>query len=174
MNTMKRSIAILLSVVSLFIMLSSCGRLSDDVYMFADLEECRIMAADESMQPYVTVYESPEKDKKLKELKYADFFACYYASDDLEFELFAYEFEEADAAKEYFAYMVGHNSPYDTDYLKSSGTFSYHSIVISGNMAYTVYTKASSQGMLNELLGDWFTQKVVYSDSKWQLQPTDE
>lgn len=174
MKTIKRAISILLIAFCLLMILTSCGRLSSDVYMFADLEECHAIAADESIQACLTIYESPEKDKHIKELEYVDFFACYYASDDLEFELFAYQFAEADAASVYFSNVVGRKSTYGTDFLKSAGMFSYHGIVISDNMAYAVYSKPSSESNLNELLGDWFTQKVVYSDGKGQLQPKGE
>lgn len=174
MNIFRRLVVVLLLFVSFSLMLSACGTLSPDVYMFNDLEECRNMAADESIQMYLSIYESPEKDKHVKGLEYVDFFACYYESDDLEFELFAYQFEEADASKEYFASVVGRQCTYDTDFLKSAGMLSYKGIVISGNMAYTVYSKPSSENKLNELLGDWFTQKVVYSNGQGQLQTKGE
>lgn len=132
------------------------------------------MAADESIQAYLTVYESPEQDKYLKELNYDNFFACKYSSDDLEFELFAYQFQEMDSAKEYFNHIAGHKATDDTDFLKSAGMTSYKSVVISGNTAYAVYSKRSDVDKLNELLGYWFTNEVVFFNGQAHLQPKDK
>ena len=91
----------------LFLLTISCGKRSTDVYIFEDINECSNISNLTYSNGYVIEYENPNDDKYLKNLVYNDFYVAVYESEELRFEIFAYEFDSYESAKKYFKNATG-------------------------------------------------------------------
>ena len=93
-----------------------------------------------------------------------------YKSDSLQYEIFAYEFEDSDSALKYYVNVTGQTSyekklPLDdTDENKllsaSSGMSSYRLIVVYKNMAYQIIAPKQYKSELHGLLSSTFSIKI--------------
>ena len=94
-----------------------------------------------------------------------------YESEKLKFEIFAYEFEDADSALRYYINVTGQKSyeqklplsSYDENKLlsASSGMFSYSLIVVYKNMAYQINAPKQYKNEIIEMLSTTFSIKVM-------------
>ena len=138
----------------------SCNHGSIDYYIFSDLSEVKKLESSEQLGVTVVKLSSPDGDKNLGDLKYNDFFAADYNSEELNFRIFAYEFENSDIAKEYFKNIKGSNDGLETNFLASWSLFGFSLTVIDENKAYSAYTSVAQAETLKGFLGELFSVKL--------------
>lgn len=159
---MKKILRYIIAVITLLIMsavICSCGPGIMDFYIFSDIDECNNIEAFKSEDATITIYDSPDLDKNLGDLAYNDFFAAYYDSNELKFEIFAYEFVDSDSAKEYFTKVTGKKS-LETNFSASGGMTKYRVIVIDEYRVYCAYTSLKDSEDLKLFLGEIFSKKI--------------
>lgn len=158
----KILIGVLILVLSC---LCACGIEPLDVHIFADINECQRIQTLMTMDAELKVFTSPQEDKHLKDLEYQEFFGCEYSSEELAFELFAYEFANGDTAITYFKNATGKENNPNPTFSNSSAMGVYDSVVVNGNKAYSVRCKATQKEKVTEFLNGIFTAEVAGSDS---------
>ena len=146
--------------------LMSCAYTIPEVYIFNDITECSTVKTKTSAEVQVEIYQNPSKDLYLKDLGYNSFFGCFYISREIKFEIFAYEFVDSETAKDYFTQVTGKNDELSTNFSSISGSGRYRKIVINGKNAYTVYSSAKDSKAVNEFIGEIFTIKLDFNNSK--------
>lgn len=130
------------------------------IYIFNDIDECKNL--DDYFDRHVTIinHDSPKDDKNLGNLKYTSFFAADCLSSNIEFTIYAYEFESSDAAKMYFKNGTGINIEREKGYNASSGITTFKLFVFAQERAYTVYCKNGDSKELIKCLQNAFSEKV--------------
>ena len=139
----------------------SCGNKSMKYYIFSEITECNNFTIDKKGGAEIIEYDTPDDDRYLENMKYKNFFAAKYKSSEFEFEIFAYEFENSDSAKEYFKNATGRTSDLDTNFLSSGGITSQKIVVINFEKAYTLYTSADSSEQVKKFIGENFTIQIT-------------
>ena len=82
----------------------------NEYFIFQTIDECERLIPSDRTELIIERYVSPEKDKNLKNLSYESFFGMNFHSNELEYEIFAYEFVDSDSALEYYINVTGQNS----------------------------------------------------------------
>ena len=159
-NKAKLTVSFLLIFLLLF-SLCSCRTFEIDVNIFSNIEECKDIENLKSDNADVEIYDSTMEDKYLKNLKFQGSFGCKYTSDDLTFELFAYEFSSVDMAMSYFKNSTGKGNDPNPTFSDSSGAFLFERIVIKENKAYAVRCKKDEKEKLIDFLNSWFSVDVI-------------
>ena len=139
-----------------------------EYYIFENLEECENLISTDSENESFSKYNLPSDDKDLDNLSYNKFWGGEFKSDSLEYEIFAYEFEDNDLALKYYANVIGGGKNIDLSYqekhnglfLASSGITSYELVVISQNRAYKLIAPTRYIDEVSELLCKTFSQKI--------------
>ena len=165
MLVMHKIVKYAVSILTLVIccgMLSSCENRVPDIYIFENISECENIEEYKSDDAVVTIYDIPTDDKNLDDLEYDSFYAASYESDELDFEIFAYEFVDSDSAKEYFSKKTGIESVYSTMFLTSGGMTKYDIIVIDESRAYYAETSKEDEEDMNQLLSRVFSKKLEF------------
>jgi hypothetical protein len=93
-----------------FILVSStvsCFPGKPNVYIFNDISECENISFLKYENSILYRYENPSADTYLRKLSYVEYFAARYESNELEFEIFAYVFENSETAMQYFENVTG-------------------------------------------------------------------
>ena len=96
-----------------------------------------------------------------------EYFAARYESDELEFEIFAYVFENSETAMQYFENVTGKNDNLSVNFSISSGVgllgvSSSEIVVIDGKCAYTVFTPRNQLEETKRALGEIFSKKLDF------------
>ena len=140
----------LLLIFLLLFSLCSCKTIEIDVHMFSNIKECQVI---ESLNDNanVKIIASPDEDKYFKDLQFQNFFGCEYTSDDLTFELFAYEFSNADMAMSYFENSTGKGEDPNSTFCDSTGMLWFKRIVVKENKAYAVRCKKEYKEKMDKL-----------------------
>ena len=147
-------------IISLFIVVISLNTPPVNLHIFENIEECKLIESNASSDANIIKYDTPNKDLESLDLEYKDFYACKYISDDMEFEIFAYVFEDDSSAKEYFKNKTGKNQELSTNFSYSSGMSSFRGVVIDGNKAYCVLCKNKYKDKTLEFLNSVFKQQI--------------
>ena len=126
-------------------------------YIYADIGECQLIEERKHDDALVQRYDTPNKDKALKDLSYVNFYGAYYSSSELEFEIFAYEFHNKDDAKKYFNQVTGKDEQRDQSLSAGKGLTSYQQIVMDGENVYAAYSSSGNSEKLQEYLGTVFS-----------------
>ncbi len=147
-------------------LLSSCENRVPDIYIFENISECENIEKYKSDDAVVTICDTPNADKNLNELEYDSFYGSSYESDELDFEMFAYEFEDCDSAKEYFKKETGKIVADDTTFITSIGMSKYEIVVIDGCRAYFVETSKADREDLNLFLSRAFSKKLEFTNDR--------
>ncbi len=144
--------------------------LSHEYYIFQNISECEQLIPSDQSNAKIEIYNNVSNDKDLKDLSYKDFFSMNYQSDTLEYELFAYEFEDSDSALKYYVNATGQRiyekklpleSEDENNLLYASKGMSYYRIVvIHKNTAYQLIAPNRYQKEVNELLASSFSIKM--------------
>ena len=142
---------------------TACGTVEIDVHIFSDMSECYALEQEQSSDVTVDVFSSPEDDKYLKDCTYTDFFACEYTSNDVNFTLFSYEFSDESIAQKYFQYATGQDADSTSTFSNSTGMFQHKSVVINGNFAYRLQTKASEEEKVKDFINERFSVELYYA-----------
>ena len=141
-----------------------------EYYIFQDIEECENLIPTEQTDANVKRYDTPSRDKHLKSLPYDEFFGIKFKSNKLEYEIFAYEFQDMDSALNYYINVTGQKS-YEKNlplneqeenklFLASRGLTQYEVIVLFNNKAYKLTAPAKYDDEISDLLKNTFSQKV--------------
>ena len=163
---MKKYISLMLVGVMLFL----CGCTAiNDIHIFEDIQQCEgILENTEGAT--VKVLDDPSTDRHLKKLTYTAFWGCKYKSSTMSFTLYAYEFEDAAAANNYFEFTTGMSNERQWNFSTSAGMNWYEHIVIDGAKAYRITAPVSDQDDVLALINSVFT-KELYSNA--ETEPTD-
>ena len=144
-----------------------------DYYIFESIDECEELTPPGMTGVKVERYGTPAADKDRGRLKYDDFFGMNYISDELEFEIFAYEFPDSDTALKYFVNVTGMDSyekrlPLDADdennlFFSTKGMFRYTLVIVHQNKAYKLSAPTRCEDELDGLLSSVFSYKMPFS-----------
>ena len=153
-----------------FILVSSavsCFPGKPNIYIFNDISECENISFLKYENSILYRYENPSSDTYLRKLSYVEYFAARYESDELEFEIFAYVFENSETAMQYFENVTGKNDNLSVNFSISSGVgllgvSSSEIVVIDGKCAYTVFTPRNQLEETKRALGEIFSKKLDF------------
>ena len=161
--------ALFLGVVVAWFIYALLHPLPREYYIFQDIDECENLIPSDQADAHIDRYDTPDQDKSLKGLPYDRFFGMSFESSSLEYEIFAYEFEDADSALKYFVNVTGQNYeerlPLDEEdenilLSASSGMLQYQVVVVCRNRAYLLTAPNRYADEINELLGNTFSQEI--------------
>lgn len=140
--------------------------LGAEVRVFADLAECENIEAKKTDGAMVTVYDTSDKDKYRKGLDYNRFYGCHYDSDEMKFELFAYEFSTDQAAQEYFKNATGKTDEQTTNFSSSKGMTRFCRVVIHEKNAYVIECQNEYLDETTGYLSECFSLTLEQAKSK--------
>ena len=152
------SVFVVFGIVKIFYLNSSDGI---DCYMFASISECEKFESPNLTNGSFTKYNSPNDDTYLKSMQYASFYAGKYVSEELDFEIYAYQFNDVNDAKEYFKNATGKTINTDSSFSSSSGFRYYRLTAFDGVNAYTVIAEKSQLEEINNILNNVFSKKMT-------------
>ena len=165
------SIVFVILIVFTIQIFSSLTQTPDNFYIFNSISECEKLISVDKSNINVEIYDDNNKDENSKGLLYNGFFGMNYESEELKYEIFAYEFEDANSALKYYVNVTGQKnyenklplSSSDENKLlsASSGMFSYRLIVVCKNMAYQINAPKQYKNAIIELLSTIFSIKVA-------------
>ena len=132
--------------------------------MFHSVEECQQIEEITSTDVKCVQTYTADQDKKLKGLSYAAFFGGEFETADFSFEIFAYEFEDADAAKQYFANHTGKSLDLlgDASFTASSGIGGSSLVIFQGHNAYVIFTGVGDLKNVEALLAEVFSAELEF------------
>ena len=130
-------VAVFVLCILCFFSLISCNFARFNYYIFDDISECENITKTEYTNAKLSRYDTPINDNNLGNLEYLEFFGGCFSSDEIEFEIFAYEFKNTETTKQYFKNVTGKSTKLDSTYLHSSG-FGTRLIVTRFESAYVV------------------------------------
>lgn len=163
----KKIVCILLSV--LLFSLCGCGLNNDgsfELYIFENIEECQGIVENKTDDAIVTLMETPDNDKHLKDLSYSAFWGCEYKADDLEFTFYAYVFEDNDTANKYFRNVTGKKNDLEKNFSYSWSMNTPRLIVLSDNRIYKANTIGKYSDATINYLNAIFTEEIYQSREK--------
>lgn len=149
----------------LLISFFSCGFRKMDYYIFKDIEECEKIFSMNYDNAKFNHYETAENDEHLGALKYDTFFAGEFRSDELNFEIFAYQFDSDESAKSYFENVTGKSSSgLMSNFSHSGGITESQIVVIDSDRAYSIIMPTSEVESVQKMLEDVFSVKLDVSN----------
>lgn len=128
------------------------------ICIFADISECQAFELDAGAE---IKHLDDSKDTKLKGLEYKQKYLIEYDSDDMQFKLFAYEFESQELAQKYFKNCTSKDTNGKHNFSGSTNMISYDLEVVYENFAYRIDTKARCSSALNKKLEQIFSIKIT-------------
>ena len=140
--------------------LCSCIPKEPICYIFEDISECENIEKLKSEDAVVTVYDSPDSDKNLGDLQYDDFYCASYKSNNLDFEIFAYDFVDSDSAKEYYNKETKLGCDSDATFHTSKGMSLYDIIALEYDKVYIAKSSAKDSDDLNSFLNKVFSKRI--------------
>ena len=136
---------ILCFILALFWILfaTSCGNPLVKYYIFEDIEEFEALAETEYSNAKLTVLDTYGDDSDISGLSCLKFFIAEFYSDEVSFEIYAYEFDRTEDSKLYFENATGKKNVADTTFCSSKGVgvdfkSRYELVVIDEERAYKV------------------------------------
>lgn len=143
----------------------------NEYFIFENIDECEQLIPDSQSDLTIERYDTPDKDKKLKGLSYKHFWGMNYQSNELKYQIFAYEFVDSDSALKYYINVTGQKSyekklPLSNDddnkLLSSAKGMSYYRIVaVYQNKAYLLIAPKQYAEGINNLLANTFSYKLL-------------
>lgn len=163
----KKQISILIACLVPVLLLLVFGiigmshHLDASIHIFANLNECALIATAQNEDGSFSKYTDTVSDKDASGLAYTDFFAGEYTCGTYEFEIFAYQFDNEDSAQEYFERATGKNSEgVDSNFSLSSGLIKTRLVVFDKNRAYTVRMPTGDVDDVTQFLAAIFSVKI--------------
>lgn len=142
--------------------------------IFADIAECEQIVSNKPGDAQIEVYETAEKDKYLRNLEYEAFFGATYASMEMRFQLFAYDFADSETARAYYEAVTGKDGALITDVLAEKGLFSSDLIVRVDDKAYRVKMPSRYTRRVTDYLNEIFTFSTKETYTLHLLTPLTE
>lgn len=144
--------------------------LTNEYFIFQNIEECELLIPEEQSQIDVNRYDSPDNDTNSKGLSFNSFWGMKFQSDSLKYEIFAYEFVDSNSALKYYVNVTGQhsyekklplNSQDENKLLSASkGMSSYRIVAVYQNKAYLIMAHKQYEDEINKLLANTFSQKI--------------
>ncbi len=158
MTRTKKYMQVILVFVGFITILSStsCSFQKKDFYIFEDISDCENITEHLEDETKLEIYDTPEKDPALKDIEYKSFYAARYKSRKMDFEIFAYEFKNAEDLEEY---CTNKDECYESYGIKSQGLFYTFIYVADENRAYSLYTNTFDDKEVKEILEKTFSIK---------------
>jgi hypothetical protein len=132
--------------------------------MFQDLDECKELMHYEQLPAEIKEYTDPQIDKNFKNFEYERFWGMSYHSENLDYEIYAYEFTNAEAVLKYCRQVSKNNNTHidesGTLYLTQLGGGEYIIFVVKDNMAYKLVAYNTPNFKINNMLSKVFSIKV--------------
>ena len=164
-------IGIVFSLVGVIQLASNGWDIGNDYRYFATMEECKNIELMKEDGAEVEVYETPEKDKKAKDLEYEQFYGCKYCSDTMTFELFAYDFSNKEDAQTYFKRHTGKDGR-DVNFSSSTGMFHFELRMLNEETAYFVKGKAKDEEEILAYLRECFSVSLDEASEAYEAAQT--
>ena len=134
--------------------------LPGEYLIFQSIDECEALIPEDQSGVKIERYATPDADKDLKGLPYERFFGMQFESDEMEYQIFAYEFETAAESVEYFQKITGKKDDMLTNFSAMSSWGTYRLVVIDGQRAYCVYTTPGQVEKLTQNLKEIFSVNI--------------
>ena len=134
---------------------------SNEVYMFENIDELENMEA--SFKKYGQVQKfSDSYDECLQGLKYKKQYVAKYECDDFEFDIYAYEFETEEQAREYYINFAEDDLDINlwNLYFNSKGTVT--SMTINGVNIYRIVYQKNDEKAINTFLSECLSIKMIF------------
>lgn len=147
-------------VVLLACSLSACEEVETNVYMYSSIQECNAITYVKAEDAVVTIYEDSSQDKYIEGIDYAAYFGCKYYSETMQFELFAYEFSDEDAAGTYFKNVTGKKNTSQKNYSDNTGIATYRRIALQDNKVYVVRSPKKDAVEVCEFINQIFSNQI--------------
>ena len=167
MFSKKMPLIIVLIIIASLLVVFVIYEFNDDTppefFIFENISECEQLLPTDVSDSTVEKYITPDKDKKIKELSYKEFWGMKFTSSDLEYEIFAYEFADSDSALKYYTNVTGRSDdlPYkDKRAHATKGMFNYDIIVVYQNKAYSLSAPLRCADSIDELLANAFSYRL--------------
>ena len=146
--------------------------LPGEYLIFQSIDECEALIPEDQSGVKIERYATPDADKDLKGLPYERFFGMQFESDEMEYQIFAYEFENIESALKYFENATGKKYSLEEDqafleqrdyqiFSASSGMTSSRIVVLSENRAYQLRAPKRYIDEIHAVLKDTFSQQVA-------------
>jgi len=159
-------IASYLLIILYLLSICSCKNITPEIYIFSNIDECKNIEKYKKADAIIENYDSPENDSNIKDLNYENFFGCNYSDSDINFEIFAYEFNNYETAKLYFKNETGKSTDNNADFLESTGMTKSKRIVIYDNRAYYIQTEKENFEKVKEFINNCFTEKITFDTTE--------
>ena len=135
--------------------------MSSNLYIFADIDECELLASSNQEEGVFTNYTNALSDRHIRQLSYVSFFAGEFSGKTISFQIFAYEFADELSAKTYFENATGKNSgKLSQNFSLASGLLESQIVIFDGTRAYSAYFPTRSLSEVLRILENCFTVKV--------------
>ena len=169
---MKKLCCLGLSLMLVFLCGCSVKMLGDrDFYIFEDISQCEKIVENKSEDAIVTVMETPSADKNLRSLPYEEFWGCEYESNEMEFTLYAYVFQDYDTASKYYRRAASRERKLDKESSGNGNFYVYSYVMISDTRVCVVKTyfecESATRNYLNSIFTDviWRIHYELYTKS---------
>ena len=139
-------------------------------FVFQNINECEQLIPIEQSDLMIERYDTPDKDENLKSLSYVDFWGMNFESNELEYEIFAYEFSDSDSALKYYVNVTGQRSyekklPLSKDddnkhFNSSKGMFFYRIVAVYQRKAYLIIAPKQYADKIDSLLENTFSYRL--------------
>ncbi|MBQ4585481.1 MAG: hypothetical protein IJA82_04675 [Clostridia bacterium] len=158
-------VAVFVLCILCFFSLISCNFARFNYYIFDDISECENITKTEYTNAKLSRYDTPINDNNLGNLEYLEFFGGCFSSDEIEFEIFAYEFQCINDAQKYFKNVTDMDSDSNSAVSIYSHNFKTRIIVTHFECAYLVKTPSSDANAVLDLLNDTFSVHVNFTET---------
>ena len=130
-------------------------------YIFDNIEECSAIENSELSGAKFEHYNSLKKDKELNNAVPLHSFCGKFSCDDFEFEIYAYEFADGEAAFNYFKNIPGDRVSYKTtDFYFQQNFDSCVLAVVNFESVYKILYDADNRDQVHEFLSEIFSIKA--------------
>ena len=145
-------LVIIVSMIFVFVQTSK----DTTVSIFSDIQECNLLSNYETDQHL--------QDKYLGKLAFEKAYTAEIKYNSIEFQIFAYEFKNADLAKEYYANCWQIEVDTDCSYNFESGMYKTNGIVLNDKNIYRIKCSSSKIDDVKDYLSSIFS--LVYTDGQ--------
>lgn len=164
-RTKKILLVVCVSVVAITVVLMAIARFATlwnaEVFIFSNIDECKAIENRSGETVSFTKFQDATQDDCLQGLSYISFYAGKYSSDQLKFELFAYEFDDVASSRSYFENITGKDTEQmEQNFSISSGMITARIVAYSNNHAYAVYCPTNNLPNVMQILEELFTVKI--------------
>lgn len=134
------------------------------MFMFEDFNECKQLMNYGEIEAEVKVYDDPTTDKDYTDIVYKTFWGMSYMSEDLNYEIFAYEFDNRQSALKYSSIAAEDDEAscdeYGIYWIKMFTPNEYIIVVMENNFVYKIVSPKDSNYKIDKMLSSMFSQKI--------------